>query len=47
MIISTDSKRAFDKTDDKHTQQIRNKKDFLSLSFLNLMKSIYENMVRS
>ena len=47
MIISKDSKRAFDKTGDKNTQQIRNKKDFPSLSFLNLMKSIYENMVRS
>lgn len=37
MIISKDSKRAFDKIGDKSTQQIRNKKDFLSLSFLNLM----------
>ena len=47
MINSIDSKRVFDKTRDKNTQQIRNKKDFLNLNFLNLMKSIYENVVRS
>lgn len=47
MIISIDPKRAFDKIHDKNTQQIRNRRYFFDLNFLNLMKGIYKNVVRS